>query len=219
MNRRRIALLLFAALLIPILPWLAVGQPMENWITGAISAQATLSRGTVALLGIGLLAGDSFLPVPSTFVMSGLGLALGILLGGLLSSAGVFLSGFIAYTACRRFGVGFARRIAGEEGLARVEEAMNRLGPVVIAATRSVPVVQEASACLAGLVHMSRRAFVTSLAAGSLPTGFAYAAIGASALQNRNLAIVLSIAVPALSWPIIWWTIRRANAKAAARQA
>lgn len=212
MPNRRVVFLLLSALLIPILPWLVVGQPMEAWITGAMDTSSALPRGSVGLLGVALLAGDSFLPVPSTLVMSALGYALGILAGGALASLGVFLSGLIAYYGCRRFGAGLARRIAGERGLMRVSEVMERVGPVVIAVTRSVPVVQEASACLAGLVRMRPSAFLPALAAGCVPTGFAYAAIGASALHHRDLAIALSIGIPAASWPIIWWVIRRVNA-------
>ncbi|MBS0631224.1 MAG: VTT domain-containing protein [Verrucomicrobia bacterium] len=129
----------------------------------------------------------------------------------MLASVGIFLSGTIAYLCCRRFGVALARRIAGEAGLERVREGMRRLGPLTIAVTRSVPVVQEATACLAGLTEMPARSFFGSLAAGSVPTGFAYAAIGASALQSEGWALALSLLVPALTWPVIYWVLRSAR--------
>jgi len=203
-------LLVLAVLLVPILPWLVLGPRLEVWAAGLVSGEQAsgLSRSLVGVVGVGLLASDSFLPIPSTLVMSGLGLALGAVVGGLAASAGVFLSGAIAYLVCRRWGAGMARRIAGEKGLVRVEEAMRRQGPLLIAATRSVPVVQEATACLAGVTQMPAKLFFTALAAGCIPTGFAYAAIGSSALHNPWWAVGLSVLVPLVTWPLVQLIVR-----------
>lgn len=209
-------LLVLAVLLVPILPWVVVGPWLEPWAAGVVSGGgvAGVSRGWLAVLGVGLLAADSFLPVPSTLVMSGLGLALGLVLGGAAAALGAFLSGTVAYWVCRRWGAGLARRLAGAEGLARVETMMGRHGPLLIAATRSVPVVQEATACLAGAARMPVKLYFSALALGCLPTGFAYAAIGASALQNRTLAVVLSLAVPLVTWPCVHLALRRGRVEA-----
>lgn len=209
-SNKGIWLLGLAVVLVPILPWIVLGPWLEVWAAGLVSGEgaAGKSRELLAALGVTLLAGDSFLPIPSTLVMSGLGLALGVVLGGSAAALGVFLSGAIAYLVCRRWGSGMARRIAGEKGLARVEGAMSRHGPLLIAATRSVPVVQEASACLAGATRMPAKRFFTALALGCIPTGFAYAAIGASALQNRSLAVGLSVALPLLTWPVVALALR-----------
>ena len=207
---KRIWLLLVVVFLIPIVPWLIIGAPLESWIEGVLrdSAAAGYRQWGAALLGLTVLAGDSFLPVPSTIVMSLLGLAFGVFLGGVLASVGLSLSGLVAYGLCRRFGVGIARRIAGETGLERVRNTMTRLGPITIAVTRSVPVLQEATSCLAGLAQMPARKYVPALLAGCIPTGFAYAAIGASALVSERAAVVLSIAIPAVSWPLIYLALR-----------
>lgn len=203
-------LLVLAVLLVPILPWIVLGPRLEVWAAGLVSGEQAsgLSRSLVGVVGVGLLASDSFLPIPSTLVMSGLGLALGTVVGGLVASMGVFLSGTIAYAVCRRWGAGMARRIAGEKGLAKVEEAMRRQGVLLIAATRSVPVVQEATACLAGLTRMPAKIFFAALAAGCIPTGFAYAAIGASALHNQWWAAGLSLVVPLATWPLVQRLVR-----------
>ena len=207
---KRIWLLVVAVVLVPILPWVVLGPRLEPWATGLMTGEAgaAVSREGWAAAGVALLAGDSFLPVPSTLVMSALGLVLGPLLGGLAASVGVFLSGAIAYVVCRRWGVGMARRIAGEKVLARVAAALERQGWWLIAATRSVPVVQEATACLAGVTRMPARLFFSALAAGSVPTGFAYAAIGASALHNRWWAVALSVLVPVITWPLVHLAVR-----------
>ena len=207
---KRIWLLVLAVVLVPILPWVVLGPRLEPWAAGLLSGEGgpAGSREVWAAAGVGLLAGDSFLPVPSTLVMSALGLVLGSLLGGLAASVGVFLSGAIAYGVCRRWGAGLARRIAGEKGLVRVAAALERQGWWLIAATRSVPVVQEATACLAGVTRVPARLFFPALAAGSVPTGFAYAAIGASALHDRWWAVALSVLVPVLTWPLVHLAVR-----------
>ena len=210
-------MLVVAVLLVPILPWLALGPLLAPWAAGLVTGTGAgvPARPLVGAVGVGLLAADSFLPVPSTLVMSALGLTLGAVVGGVAASLGVFLSGSVAFLVCRRWGVGMARRIAGEKGLERAEAAMRRYGPLVIAATRSVPVVQEATACLAGVVGMPARVYFTALAAGCVPTGFAYAAIGASALQNRWWAVGLSLAVPVLTWPFVYLALRWTGGDAA----
>ena len=211
-------LLIVAVVLVPVLPWLAVGPFLEPWAAGVLAGTslAGMARPLVAALGLGLLAGDCFLPIPSTLVMSALGLALGPWWGGGVATLGVFLSGSIAYWVCRRWGLVWARRIAGEQGLARVADAMRRNGPLVIAATRSVPVVQEATACLAGVVGLPARLFFPALAVGCVPTGFAYAAIGASAVHSAWWAAGLSLAVPLLTWPLIYLAVRGARRNSAA---
>ncbi len=212
-SKKGVGLLLLAALLVPILPWVALGPVLEPWAAGVLENGGALSRPLVGAAGVALLAGDSFLPVPSTLVMSGLGLALGAGLGGLAASVGVFLSGSIAYLVCRRWGAGMARRIAGEKGLARVEETMRRQGAWLVAATRAVPVVQEATSCLAGVVGMPARSYFVALVLGCLPTGFAYAAIGASALGNRWWAVGLSVTVPTCSWLLVGVALRLMRAR------
>ena len=209
-SNHRIWLLVMAVLLVPILPWVVLGPRLELWAAGMVSGDGAsgLSRALLGALGVSLLASDSFLPIPSTLVMSALGLTLGTVLGGLAASVGVFLSGTIAYLVCRRWGAGMAQRIAGEKGLARVEAAMRRQGVLLIAATRSVPVVQEATACLAGVTRMPPKLFFSSLAAGCIPTGFAYAAIGASALHNQWWAVGLSFVVPLVTWPLVNLVVR-----------
>jgi uncharacterized membrane protein YdjX (TVP38/TMEM64 family) len=212
---RGIWLLVLAMLLVPILPWIVLGPRLELWAAGMVSGEgaAGFSRTLLGALGVGLLASDSFLPIPSTLVMSALGYALGTLIGGLAASVGVFLSGAIAYWVCRRWGAGMARRIAGEKGLARVDVAMRQHGVWLIAATRSVPVVQEATACLAGVAQMPAKLFFIALAVGCVPTGFAYAAIGASALHSQWWAVGLSLAVPLVTWPLIHRFVRRSSQK------
>jgi uncharacterized membrane protein YdjX (TVP38/TMEM64 family) len=74
-----------------------------------------------------------------------------------------------------------------------------------------VPVVQEATACLAGVTQMPPKVFFAALTAGCVPTGFAYAAIGASALHNPWWAVGLSVLVPLVTWPLVQLMVRNSD--------
>jgi uncharacterized membrane protein YdjX (TVP38/TMEM64 family) len=150
--------------------------------------------------GIVLLVADIVLPVPSTVVMSALGWMYGWWIGGLICSAGSMLSGIVAYGACRWLGRGAARWIAGEEGLRRGEEIFEKSGGWLVALSRWMPVLPEAVACLAGLSRMRRRVFFPALVCGSLPTGFAFAAIGHLGQSEPGWAMALSCIVPVVLW-------------------
>lgn len=152
------------------------------------------------LAGIGLLIADIALPVPSTIVMSALGLTYGWFMGGCLASTGSFLSGLVAYTFCRWFGRPAARWIAGDEALSKGAIIFEKRGGWFVALSRWMPVLPEAVVSLAGLVKMDFRSFVLSLACGSLPVGFAFAAIGALGNSHPGWAFTLSGLVPIGLW-------------------
>lgn len=191
-------LLILAGILIPFAIW---GEEFDM-VFSLDGAQIWISQhGSWAwLAGILLLVSDIVLPVPSTIVMSALGLMYGWLVGGLLASAGSFLAGLTAYFACRWLGRPAALWLAGEDSLRRGEELFARRGGWLVALSRWMPVLPEAIACLAGLVKMNLRTYLTSLACGSLPVGFAFAAIGALGKTSPGVAMALSAAVPILLW-------------------
>jgi len=70
-------------------------------------------------------------------------------------------------------------------------------------------VLPEAVACLAGLVGMPWRTFVVALACGSVPLGFAFAAIGHLGQSSPLWALGLSAMVPAVLWMAAGWAVRR----------
>ncbi|GEP44492.1 TVP38/TMEM64 family protein [Brevifollis gellanilyticus] len=152
------------------------------------------------LAGVLLLVADILLPVPSTVVMSALGLMYGWFIGGLLASAGSFLAGATAYGACRWLGRPAALWLAGEDGLKQGEQLFAKRGGWLVALSRWMPVLPEAVSCLAGLVKMNVRTYLVSLACGSIPVGFAFAAIGALGNSQPGMAMGLSAVVPVLLW-------------------
>jgi len=138
--------------------------------------------------------------VPSTIVMSALGLTYGWFIGGCYATLGSFLSGLVAYGLCRIIGRPAALWIAGSEALAKGEALFISHGGWMVALSRWMPVLPEAVACMAGLVKMELRRFILSLACGSLPVGFAFAGIGALGQQSPGWAITLSALLPILLW-------------------
>lgn len=152
------------------------------------------------LAGVLLLVSDIVLPVPSTIVMSALGLTYGWFLGGVLASLGSFSSGLVAYGLCRWLGRPAALWISGQEGLAKGERLFEKQGGWLVATSRWMPVLPEAIACLAGLVRMPWMVYVVALACGSVPAGFAFAVIGAMGSERPGVAIALSALLPLFLW-------------------
>lgn len=195
MRLLRLFLILAATVMIPFLIW---GGRFEEWFTGEAAVAWLRGLGPWAWLGgTALLMADLFLPVPGTAVMSALGFLYGPWTGGAISALGSFLSGSLAYGLTRWLHPRWAAQLAGEDGLRKYHDLFARSGMWIVALSRWLPVLPEVVACLAGLSRMPARAFFTALACGSLPLGFAFAAIGAAGQQNPALALTLSALVPA----------------------
>ncbi len=160
---------------------------------------------------IGLLVSDLFLPIPATPVMSAAGYLYGTLAGGLVGAAGSFAAGMVGYALCRAFGRGIAARLAGERELEQHETLFQRSGPWIVAASRWLPLLPEVVSCLAGLTRMPLRVFALSLACGSIPLGFVYAAIGAAGQDHPGLAVALNVIVPPVLWLAVHLVLRKRN--------
>lgn len=184
------------AVLVPFALW---GDWWETVFSLAGVRQWLLGLGKWAWLGgIGLLVGDLVLPVPGTVLMSGLGWLYGWFWGGLAASAGSFLSGTVAYALCRQLGEKAARWIVGEKDFEKNKQLSERHGPWIIALSRTLPILPEVTTCLAGVTRMPARKFFISLACGSLPTGFLYAAVGSLGETHATLAFWASLLLPVL---------------------
>ena len=191
-------LLLLAGTSIPYLIW---GSALEAAFTvnGARDWMAHFGAGA-GFAGIGLLVADLALPIPSTLVMSALGLTFGTFVGGLYSAAGTALGGMIAYVLSRWLGRPIALRLAGEDGLRMGEGLFAKGGPWLVAGSRCLPILPEAIACLAGMNRMPFHPFLLALLCGSVPTGFLFAAIGALGQEEPSYALILSVTAPVALW-------------------
>jgi uncharacterized membrane protein YdjX (TVP38/TMEM64 family) len=160
-------------------------------------------------VGIALIWADLVLPIPQAAVIAALGITYGTLLGGLLGSLGLITGGLLGYglmlTSARRF----AQRFAGPRPLRKMESLFDRGGPWAIILTRSLPYsIPEATVFLAGLAGMPLREFIAALTVGSVPTAFAFAAIGAGWADQPILALAVSYVLPILLLPVALYLLR-----------
>jgi uncharacterized membrane protein YdjX (TVP38/TMEM64 family) len=161
-------------------------------------------------VGIALVWADLVLPVPQTVVIAALGIIYGTVLGGLLGSVGLITGGLFGYvlmlTSARRM----VRRFVGPESLNRMQSLFERGGAWAIVLTRSLPYsIPEVMVFLAGLAGMPMGKFTAAVTVGSVPTAFAFAAIGAGWADQPILALVVSYLLPILLLPFALFLMRR----------
>jgi len=150
--------------------------------------------------GAGLLIADLLLPVPGTIVMSALGYAYGVILGGAWAVAGSMGAGVAGYGVGRLLPERAARKLLGEFDYEKGRLLFARGGGWALAISRALPVLPEALSCTAGLVRMPFGRFVGAIACGSVPTGLLFAAIGAAGRQAPGWALAACVIVPGLLW-------------------
>lgn len=168
------------------------------------------------LAALGLLVADLVLPVPATGVMSALGYIYGTWVGGLVGAGGSFLSGVVAYELCRAGGPQIADRLLGPKDQARATLIFSGgMGGWMVALSRWMPLLPELTACMAGLTRMPRPRFLPALACGCAPMGVVFAAIGAAGTDRPELAIGLSVLIPAVLYAVTaLWMKRRGKGTA-----
>jgi uncharacterized membrane protein YdjX (TVP38/TMEM64 family) len=160
-------------------------------------------------VGIALIWADVVLPIPQTAVIAALGIIYGTLLGGLLGSLALITGGLLGYglmlTSARRF----VQRFVGPHSLHKMERFFDQGGAWAIVLTRSLPYsVPEAMVFLAGLAGMPMKKYIGALTIGSVPTAFAFAAIGAGWADQPVLALVVSYLLPIFLLPIALYLMR-----------
>ena len=182
--------------------WVIWGGGWEEQFTFHGSVRWLEKSGPWAwLAGLILLVGDLALPVPGTIVISALGYIYGTVIGGLIASIGLMLAGLLGYGIGRLFSEKFARRWLGDHDYEKGKLFFEKGGGWAVALSRAVPILPEVISCTAGLVKMPFRRFFVSLACGSLPVGFLFAAIGRTGHEMPSFAFLLSLLAPA----ILWW--------------
>jgi len=202
----RLFFLLIALIALVLIPFFIWGDILMNFFTWEGSLEWLRNYGSWAwAVAILLLIGDLFLPLPATLIMSALGYIYGPFVGGLLSASGSFASGVLAYWLCRMMGDNAAIWLLGQKEFDKGKRIAAQVGGWVVVLSRWLPVFPEVVAAMAGIIRMPVKNFYLALACSSLPLGFTYAVVGASANQNPTLAIILSACIP----PVIWFVVSR----------
>lgn len=167
------------------------------------------SRWLVAGAIFSLLALDVFLPVPSSIVSTASGVLLGFSLGTAVVWSGMMIGCVLGYAVGSR-GSSAARRLVGDDGIARAARLMKRYGDLTIMLCRPVPVLAEASVVFAGLVRAHYGRFVRLTAASNLGIAAGYAAVGAYSRRLDSYSFFIAFA-GALLLPGIFLLLSRST--------
>jgi uncharacterized membrane protein YdjX (TVP38/TMEM64 family) len=202
-----VVLVLVALMLVPVLIF---DDEIDGYLGGEDGLRRLQEYGSWAwLVGIGLIVSDLVLPVPSTAVISGLGMIYGPWLGGLLGGIGSTLAGLVAYGGCRLLGKRFLDFLVGEANLEKLGRFFERHGLWAIALSRWMPLLPEALCCLAGMARMQSLPFFAALGCGSLAMGFGFSFVGRAYLDNPVIGLLVSALIPLVVWPFIYTFLRR----------
>lgn len=188
-KRTRQALVIIAALLIPIVPFVIIGElPGEKWLSSA-DDNALL----FGLTGSGLLLVDILLPIPSSIVGTLLGARLGFWAGLLSIWIGLMAGNLLGYSLAR-----FA--------LTRVRswfpEFPTRTSLVLVFLSRPVPIVAEAVSLTAGATRMAVLPYLSACAAGNSLYALVLAANGATFIPDAwfGPGLVVPMLLPVAAW-------------------
>lgn len=138
-----------------------------------------------ALLGMGLLLADIFLPTPSSLIMIANGALFGLWMGAVLSLLGSLGATLLGY-GLGAWGQVALNRWLGPGALAAGKRLLDRYGMLAVMVTRPIPLLAETVAVVAGTAGMSFRKVLAGSIAGLLPTVAIYAWAGAS-LETDSL--------------------------------
>lgn len=214
-------LYLFIAVLVALMlaPILFFGDAIDDHFGGEEGLKRLQAFGSWAwIVGIGLIIGDLVLPVPSTAVISSLGMLYGPWLGGFLGGVGSLLAGLVAYGGCRLLGKRVHDVLVGPENLDKLDRFFKRFGLWAIALSRWMPLLPEALCCLAGLARMKFGPFFAALACGSFAMGFAFGWLGVYYSDRPVVGLLVSALIPLAVWPIVHAFVRRPDREVIAAQ-
>ncbi|MCE7992360.1 MAG: VTT domain-containing protein [Roseivirga sp.] len=169
-------------------------ESLELYFSDLLNA-AESNQTEYALLSFLVLSSDIVLPVPSSIVMYGNGLVLGLIKGALLSLFAVFISSSIGYYLGK---VSNYKASSSEKATA----IMQKYGALGIIITRGIPILSESIVFTAGYNRLNFRFFTLLNLIGYLPVCFIYAYFGNLA-QNTNLFLI-SFAASLVVSLILW---------------
>ena len=195
--------LIAIVLAIPIVPFLVLGDSFETRLMELFGSDVPPLA--VAALVAGLLASDIVLPVPSSVVSTLAGRVLGFWGGTAASWTGMTLGAVLAFAAARAFGRPLARRLTGEEELARVDTLAERIGALVLVLARPVPAFAEASVLLMGVTRLGWLPMLAAVGLSNLGIAAAFSALGDRV--QLPIALAASVALPlalAVAAKVFW---------------
>lgn len=193
---------LLALILVPFALW---DDPMPSLSAHWLHPDRS-GKWEIGLAVAALLAADVILPIPSSIVSTSAGYLLGIAAGTAASFIGMTAGAVIGYVIGLRAGRSALRHIVTADQQARLEASAERGGNWLIALSRSIPVLAEASVIVAGAARMSFPRFLTVTALSNLGVAVVYATAGAVSATSGSFFLALGAA---LALPLPFLAIRR----------
>lgn len=189
---------------------LIFAEQIEAFSTAAV-ATARDQPWLVAALIVLALALDVFLPVPNGVTNTLAGAIFGFAGGAAVIWTGLMAASLLGYGAGALAARPLARRLLGEEELARAHRFAEGLGPLVLILSRPVPVFAELAALAAGMAAMPLRLFLLLTGLANLAIALVYAGIGSAAMasQSGSLALFGGVGLPLAAWLAYRWWARR----------
>ena len=188
----RQSIVIIAALLVPILPFVIIGElPGEQWLSWA-DEDAWL----FGVTGSGLLMLDIVLPIPSSI--------LGTLLGARLGFWPGFVSTWMGLLAGNMLGYALAR-LALTRLRSWIPSFPETTTLALVFLSRPVPIVAEAMSLAAGATRMPALPYFSVCAAGNAIYAIVLAGNGAT-LIAESLAgpgLIVPMLLPVIAW-MIW---------------
>ena len=193
-----------AAVCIPLVLFLFLGQRLDEFVSELVTPLP--SPFILAVLEIGLLSADIFLPVPSSAVATLGGAHLGTLFGTLCAWCGMTLGGMFGWWIGHQCGATWFERRLSVQDRKFLENILRKAGPVLIVVTRPLPLLAEAAAIVSGTAGMRWSDFLLSNATGTFVTALLWSATGALGKQWGILETLLewSLVIPiAATWLLL----------------
>jgi len=185
----RAAGILVIFLLVPLVPFLILGESFEKDVRDWVQADQSRAHQLEVLLVLGVLAADIFLPIPSSAVMTGAGGIMPFWSAVLASWIGLTVGAIAGFGLARYFGPPFARRFSAREDLTRIAAVGMRYGPTALLLTRPLPILAEACVLLMGTTQLSWSRFLPPVLASNLGLAIFYVACGAGIEDQKMLTL------------------------------
>jgi uncharacterized membrane protein YdjX (TVP38/TMEM64 family) len=185
-------------------------EQIEGWLIQA----KTLAPIYVASLVALLLFADLFIAIPTLTVTLLSGYFLGHTYGALAALTGVMLAGICGYMLSRYYGKVIVKfLLKKEQKRAQAMLSFQQHGFVMILLSRSMPILPEVTACLAGMTGMPFTKFLLAWSLSSVPYVLIASYAGSiSSIDNPKPAILAALVLSAAFW-LAWFIYHRAHHK------
>jgi uncharacterized membrane protein YdjX (TVP38/TMEM64 family) len=156
-----------------------------------------------------LLTVDVFFSVPTIFLVTSAGYLIGFKYGLIASVGGMFMSGLIARVLCSVFGKKILGFVLGDDRkISEVHRLFKRFGAGILLISRALPMLPEATCCMAGINRMPWLKFIVYYIAGTLPYAVVLVYLGSvSSKDNPYPAIAGIVGMYVLLWTVWYFLI------------